>query len=221
MAHIWMLISTHMNTHVHGTHMNPHIWTPINGTHMNSHVHGTHMNTHKRKGSSKSGRSHMKRTSDPSLTCINESGVSCMNESWHTYQWVMAHIAMSPDTHINACHQTRHSPVSMSHGTRMNESCPSYQSVICPTYEWVMANISTSHGTRLNESWQTYQRVTVCVRMNHVHHINGYEWVMSHMNESCPIWMSHAPYEWVMSHMNASCRIWIMSIISISHMSHV
>jgi len=38
----------------------------------------------------------------------------------------------------------------------------------------------------------------------------SYEWVMSHMNESCLIWMSHVSYEWVMSHMNESC-----------HMSHV
>jgi len=31
---------------------------------------------------------------------------------------------------------------------------------------------------------------------------------MSHMNESCHIWMSHVTYEWVMSHMNESCHIW-------------
>jgi len=41
--------------------------------------------------------------------------------------------------------------------------------------------------------------------MSHV----TYEWVMSHMNESCHIWMSHITYEWVMSHMNKSCHIWI------------
>jgi len=27
-----------------------------------------------------------------------------------------------------------------------------------------------------------------------------YEWVMSHMNESCHIWKGHAIYEWVMPH---------------------
>jgi len=32
---------------------------------------------------------------------------------------------------------------------------------------------------------------------------------MSHMNESCHIWMSHVTYEWVMSHMNESCHIWM------------
>jgi len=38
---------------------------------------------------------------------------------------------------------------------------------------------------------------------------NNYEWVMSHMNESCPLWMSHVPYEWVMSLMNESCPLWM------------
>jgi len=41
-----------------------------------------------------------------------------------------------------------------------------------------------------------------------------YEWVMSHMNESCYIWMSLVTYEWVMSHMNESCHIWM------SHITH-
>jgi len=36
--------------------------------------------------------------------------------------------------------------------------------------------------------------------------------VMSHMNESCHIWMSHVPYEWVMSHVNESCPIWMSHV---------
>jgi len=32
---------------------------------------------------------------------------------------------------------------------------------------------------------------------------------MSHMKESCHIWMSHVTYEGVMSHMNESCHIWM------------
>ena len=35
------------------------------------------------------------------------------------------------------------------------------------------------------------------------------EWVMSHMNESCLIWMSHVSHERVMSHMNESCHTWV------------
>jgi len=32
----------------------------------------------------------------------------------------------------------------------------------------------------------------------------AFEWVMSHLNESCRIWMSHVASEWVMSHLNDS-----------------
>ena len=53
---------------------------------------------------------------------------------------------------------------------------------------------------------------------------------MCDVNESRPIWVSHVPYEWVMSHMNESCPIatWlVVSLVSLpvmghdSYMSHV
>ena len=47
-----------------------------------------------------------------------------------------------------------------------------------------------------------------------------YKWVMSHMNESCHIWMSHVTYEWVMSHMNESCHIWMSHVTYEWVMSH-
>jgi len=40
-----------------------------------------------------------------------------------------------------------------------------------------------------------------CLQHRDPYHIPC-EWIMSHMNESRPIWMSHVPHEWVMSHMN-------------------
>jgi len=57
--------------------------------------------------------------------------------------------------------------------------------------------------------------------MRHV----AYEWVMSHMNESCHIkymyWKSANEFEWnmahiegVMSHMNESCPIWVSHVTS-------
>ena len=49
------------------------------------------------------------------------SHVTYMNDSCHTYEWVMSHICMS-------------------HATHMNESCQ--------TYEWVMSHIWMSHVTR-------------------------------------------------------------------------
>jgi len=36
----------------------------------------------------------------------------------------------------------------------------------------------------------------------HTLHMSSTEWVMSHMNESCHIWMSHVTHEWGMSDMN-------------------
>jgi len=39
-----------------------------------------------------------------------------------------------------------------------------------------------------------------------------YEWVLSHMNESCHIWMNHVQYEWVMSHMNESYHAWMSHV---------
>ena len=84
--------------------------------------------------------------------------------------------------------------------------------------------------------------VRMDTRMSHV----TYEWVMSHMNESCHIRMSHLynliywrmnewcpmsewTHEWVMSRMNESCHIWTshvtyewaMSPIQMSHVSYV
>jgi len=50
-----------------------------------------------------------------------------------------------------------------------------------------------------------------------------YEWVVSHMNEACPIWISSCPtwtshvtwmsrviYEWVVSQMIESCMVWLI-----------
>ena len=36
-----------------------------------------------------------------------------------------------------------------------------------------------------------------------------YEWVMSHMNESCHIWMRHVTYEWNVS---SECNVWTVGL---------
>ena len=75
----------------------------------------------------------------------------------------------------------------------------------CVTYEWVILLM-----------YEKFPQKRV------VFYINTpiwYEWVMSHINESCRIWMSHVTYEWVMSHMNESCsmshvpRVWAMFLM--------
>jgi len=72
---------------------------------------------------------------------------------------------------------------------------------------------------RCTYEWVIYVTCLCCTRVICMSHMNEschiwmshvtYEWVMSHMNESCHIWMSHVTYEWVMSHMNAACHIWM------------
>jgi len=98
------------------------------------------------------------------------------------------------------------------------ESC--HVRIIRITYERVKlpsrAHASNLHWT-VNESgplWiipVTYERV-----------VSGYECVMSHMNESCQVWMSHVTYchvrlnqviyECIRSHVNESCHIWMCHV---------
>jgi len=72
------------------------------------------------------------------------SHVTHMNESCHTYEWVISHVWMS-------------------HVTRMNESSH--------TYEWVMSHVWMSRVTRMNESCHTYKwiikgsKIGCCVRI--------------------------------------------------------
>ena len=94
-----------------------------------------------------------------------------MNELCHTYQRV------SHDTRANEpCHTYEWviAHVWMSHGTHMIESWH--------TYDWVMAHIWLSHGTHMIESCHAYQRVIDDVWMGHVTHMMTYEWVMSHIS---------------------------------------
>ena len=158
------------------------------------------------------------------VTRMNES---CMNESCHTYEWVVSHKWMS-------------------HVTHMNE--------LCYTCERVMSHIWIGHVTHAHESCHTYVWVTSRICMSHVTHMNGSRytcvWVMSHiwmgpcthMYESrhtyesfmSHMWMSHVThmngsrytYAWVMSHiithMNGSryTHAWVMSHIWMGHGIH-
>jgi len=113
---------------------------------------------------------------------------------WHiwirhvTYSWVMSYIWI---IHVRHKWVMSHE---MSHVTRMNESCH--------TYERVMSHMKES---RHIPSW--YSQIT---RMNETRYIwishITLEWVMSHMTESCNKWINHVPYEWGMSRMNEACH---------------
>jgi len=124
-----------------------------------------------------------------------------LNESWHTYERVMAHIRMSHVAHVDKS---------------------------CHTYKWVMSHIWMSHVTHITyigAQWRGLcNEICLCrwlwwhfsfmphIWMSHVAHMNEschtYEWVMSH------IWMSHV------THMNESCHIyeWVMSHIWMTYL---
>ena len=80
-----------------------------------------------------------------------------INESWYTYEWVMVHVWMSHDTHMQKSWHT---------------------------YKAVMSRIRMSYVTSMNESCNTYKRVMSRKLLSHVTHMNGsrhiYEWAMAH-----------------------------------------
>ena len=117
-----------------------------------------------------------------------------MNESWHTYWWVMAHILTSHCTHMNGV---------MSYTWVSYELWQRCWRANSTSRERVMAHTWMGHGTHMNESWHTYWWVMENVWMSHVTHMNGVMfhtwashelWTRLHMNES---WHTH---EWVMAH---------------------
>jgi len=69
-------------------------------------------------------------------------------------------------------------------------------------HDSVTCDKTHSYGIWLIRNWHDSLSKYWCAKttwwMSHV----TYEWVMSHMSESCPIWMR------VMSHMNESCHMW-------------
>jgi len=119
--------------------------------------------------------------------CVISRQITHMNESYHTYEWVMSHIWMRPVTHMNASRHTYEwvmSHIWMGRVTHMNESCQ--------TYECVMSRIWRSHVTHMKESCHTYECVVSHIWMSHVEHMkescHTYECIMSRLKrriESC------------------------------------
>ena len=129
------------------------------------------------------------------------SHVTRMNESCHTYEWVMSHVWMSHLSNRSGAvvmeGKVQKIRIWMSHVAYMKESCR--------TYEWVLSHIWISHVAHMDESCQTEQALwSFSWRCQ----MNWYKWVMSH------IWTSHV------AHMNESCRTYERVIPHI-WMSHV
>jgi len=78
--------------------------------------------------------------------------------------------------------------------------------------------------THMGESYHAYKWIMsqLCVCAVTCEWVFRCEWVMSHMNQSCPIWKSHVPSEWVMSHMDEPCPIWMSRLpMSTRHVSYI
>ena len=83
-----------------------------------------------------------------------------MNESCHTYEWVMSHIWMS---HVATCQRVMsHIEFRVLHYDSIFESCH--------TYQWVMSHISNSQFTCMNFWYHTEQESC-----------HTYDWVMRHV----------------------------------------
>ena len=125
-----------------------------------------------------------------------------MNESCHTYEWVISHVWMG-------------------HVTHMNESCN--------TYEWVMSHIWMSHVTHMNESHHTYEWglsyvwIFVIHESESCHTCHAHVWVghrlmqwisfVEDMNETgntqeCPA----GTYECMCVYMNVCVCIWMRQV---------
>ena len=124
-----------------------------------------------------------------------------INDSWHTYEWVMAYIWMSHGIHMNEswAHMTWYHHISISH-THMRLFIWKTIQINMPwhTYEWVMAYIWMSHGIHMNESCiHLNESCTYDVKHMNKSHTHEVIYIMSHMWMSYAymrsyIWMSHA-----------------------------
>ena len=103
------------------------------------------------------------------------SHVTHMNESCHTYEWVISHIRMN-------------------HVTHMDQSCHTYDWVmshmheLCHTYEWAISQKWMGHFTY--ERGTSHMNASRQIWIRHV----IYEWSMSHMNEAYQIWIRRVTY---------------------------
>ena len=100
------------------------------------------------------------------MSHISMSHVTHINQSCHTYEWVMSHISIS---HVTCINGSCHTGVYVAHTYTYICTCKAL--LVCAfddmSHLWVMSHTSIGHVTHINRSCHTCQ------------------WVMSH------IWLSH------------------------------
>jgi len=135
----------------------------------------------------------------------HERVMSHINEPCHTHTWVMSRMNKSRLTLLS--HVTR---------TRQPHQGPKQ---VMPCHIW--KRIATSHMSHVLYGWVT----SLLDQPHHlwISHVSC-EWVMSRMNESCPMSSSTSPRahtSLVMSHMNESCHIRMSHVLHEWVMSHM
>jgi len=153
-----------------------------------------------------------------------EESCLTLNESSHSYQWVMLRVMTHMEhiywvmSHMWTRHATRTNEFfarqishkqAMPHKKKMDESCHAREWVIWENESFereieLFQQMSRFRKWVISENESFYVHETVCWEIG-IRHV-------THMNESCHIWMSHVTYEWVMSHMNESCHIWMSHV---------
>jgi len=166
------------------------------------------------------------------MSYMCKSYVTRMNESCHTYGWVMAHIWVSHGTRaIWSCHpygsRVQHKNEScrpFSHAyqcitdtyqcitdtQKKIESCHPYEWIathsmdeLCHAYEWVMAHIWVSHGTHMSESCHTYEWVMAHIWVSHGTHSTNILQHLFHDSYHTFSVTTHS-YTFIVTHMNKS-----------------
>jgi len=184
----------------------------------------------------RNGLCHVNETHRNELCHVNETNefipmsewvMSPMNESCHVCEWVMS--PMTELCHMNETNEfipIKLIPIRLYHmnTAHMNSLIFRHHS-LCHVNK--SCHIWMSHVTYVNESYHVWMRriwthsySDITCYVTSISHVT-YEWVMSHMNESCHIWMSHVTYESVMSHIHESCHIWMSHVTYEWVMSHM
>jgi len=156
---------------------------------------------------------------------LQHTATHCNNSVW---LWILWHEGRMTATHcntlqLNATHcKTLQHTASITSGTEFcgtkvswvqqtSTHCNTmhHTATHCNILQHTATHCNTLQHTATHCNNSVWHPIFVALR-SHVIHV--YEWVMSRMIESCPIWLSNVPYERVMSHMNESCHIWMSHV---------
>jgi len=152
------------------------------------------------------------------------SHVTHMNGSCHACEWVMSHMWMRHDTHVNV--KSHHTYlITRRLGSRnVNESRHTCKYVM--SHMWISHDVKMGSVIHVNESCHTFEWFMPHMWISNVTHVDeSYytcEYVMSH------VWKSHATHanvsshtcEWVMTCVCVMSHMWISNVTRLNESHH-